>query len=149
MPKAARTAVLVPWFRSTDAARVFAAGWSEEAVKFAPQAMAGTREQLLALTENKALRLTHAVIALARAGETLLTNAERDLLWRRFGVPVFEQIVGDSGEVLAAECEAHDGLHVDGSHEWTRYKVEPAACACGKSTPRLIALEPATFAAAS
>jgi hypothetical protein len=149
LPKAARTAVLVPWFRSTDAARVFAAGWSEEAVKFAPQAIAGSREQLLALAENKSLRLTHAMIGLARPGEVLLTTAERDLLWRRFGVPIFEQIIGESGEVLAAECQAHDGLHVEGSHEWTRYKIEQAPCACGKSTPRLIALERATFAAAS
>ena len=29
-----------------------------------------------------------------------------------FRVPVFEQVIGKSGKLLAAECEAHDGLHV-------------------------------------
>jgi phenylacetate-coenzyme A ligase PaaK-like adenylate-forming protein len=38
---------------------------------------------------------------------------DRDLLWRAFGVPVFEQLRGWDGSVLARECEVHDGLHVD------------------------------------
>jgi hypothetical protein len=29
-------------------------------------------------------------------------------------VPVFEQILADDGSLLAMECEAHDGLHVEG-----------------------------------
>ncbi len=129
---------------------MFAGGWSPEAARFAPAAIAATREQLLKLAEDPAVRLTHAVIALARPGEILLTDADRDLLWRRFRVPVFEQIIGTDGEVLAAECEAHDGLHVeDSSREWAEFKVETAPCACGKSTPRLLGVEAGKFAAAS
>jgi hypothetical protein len=93
-------------------------------------------------------RLTRAVIVLARPGDALLTNAERDALWRRFGVPVFEQIIGVDGALIAEECEAHDGLHVDAAGpEWTAYRMELSPCACGKTTPRL---QPAvTLAAAS
>jgi hypothetical protein len=93
--------------------------------------------------------LTHAAIALARPGEALLTNADRDLLWQLFHVPIFEQIIGSEGEVLAAECEAHDGLHVESPREWIGYRVEEAPCGCGKTTPRLFPTEHAKFAAAS
>ncbi|HYA16998.1 MAG TPA: hypothetical protein VEF06_06010 [Bryobacteraceae bacterium] len=40
-------------------------------------------------------------------------QADRDLLWCAFGVPVFEQLRGWDGTVIARECEVHDGLHVD------------------------------------
>jgi phenylacetate-coenzyme A ligase PaaK-like adenylate-forming protein len=42
-----------------------------------------------------------------------LSGEDRDLLWRAFGVPVFEQLRGWDGSVLARECEVHDGLHID------------------------------------
>lgn len=43
-----------------------------------------------------------------------LTQADRDLIWRAFRVPVFEQFRGLHGELLAEECDAHEGLHVIG-----------------------------------
>jgi hypothetical protein len=139
-----RTAVLAPWFRSTNAGRVFPNGWSAETARYSPEAVAGTREQLLKLEA----KLTHATIVLVRVGDALLTDADRELLWRRFRVPIFEQIIGADGELLAAECEAHDGLHVENLAEWTTgYRLELSPCACGKKTPRLQA--PVTLAAAS
>ena len=137
---APRTAVLGPWFREPRGAqlRVFSSGWCVEAGKFAPAAIAATREQLLALAEGAAPALTHALIVIGRVGDPLLTAAERERLWRAFHVPMFEQIVGDRGEVLAAECEAHDGLHIEAPGiTWTGYKVEDGLCACGRKTPRL------------
>lgn len=123
---------------------MFATGWSEEAARYAPEAIAGTREQVLTLET----RLTHAVIVLARPGEMLLTEDDRDVLWRRFGVPVFEQIIGLDGELLAAECEAHNGLHVmTPQRDWTPYRKETSPCGCGKTTARLFPL--AKLAAAS
>lgn len=126
-------------------ARVFAGGWSAAAARYAPEAAAGTREQLLHVDA----KLTRAVVVLARPGDVLLTSSDRDVLWRRFRVPVFEQIIGREGVLLAAECEAHDGLHVEGAAgDWTSaYRMEISPCACGKKAPRLQAA--GTLAAAS
>ena len=145
--QAPRTAVLAPWFRtkgfrSKDDIRVFPQGWCSDAARYSPAAIAGTREQLLALAGTDA-RPTHALIAVARPGQELLTAAERDQLWRAFRVPVFQQIVAEDGAVLAAECEAHDGLHVeDAQRDWREYALEHANCACGIRTPRLTSCEP-------
>lgn len=94
----------------------------------------------------------------------MLSGDDRDLLWRAFRVPVFEQLLGVHGEVLAEECEAHDGLHVREedvlfesfgdelavtSLRALRYPVfrlrmglsgrlERSPCGCGLSSPRLL-----------
>jgi hypothetical protein len=56
----------------------------------------------------------YPVVAFTGVRHGVLTEADRDLLWRAFRVPVFEQFRGLHGELLAEECEAHDGLHVIG-----------------------------------
>ena len=56
-------------------------------------------------------RLNEAVVVLQGMEEGMLFDGERDMLWRCLGVPVFEQWLGMDGEVLAAECVAHQGLH--------------------------------------
>jgi hypothetical protein len=149
---APRTAVLVSWFSKNRFAkdrfskgtfgsrplRVFADGWCPEAAAFEPAALAGTYAQLRALDRQSVPSLTHALIVLSRPGEDRLTEEDRDRLWRTFRVPVFEQVIGKSGELLAAECEAHDGLHVDSprlpiDHEY----VDASPCPCGRKTPRI------------
>src|SRR5258708_2127553 len=102
---APRTAVLVPWFRSSGQIRVFDGGWSGAAANFAPEAIAGTLDQLETLAGSAAP--THAVIVLGRTHGPRLLEAARDRLWQAYRVPVFEQIIGRSGRLLAAECEAH------------------------------------------
>jgi hypothetical protein len=140
---APRTAVLVPWFGSKEPVRVFAGGWCDAAARFQPAAIAGTRRQLLELAGGAAPDLTHAVIALALPGEPLLSSSEREQLWRAFGVPVFEQIVDAAGRLLAAECEAHDGLHVASPGRlWPGLAVVSTPCGCGLATPRLVAPPP-------
>jgi hypothetical protein len=42
-----------------------------------------------------------------------LSQADRELFWRSYRVPVFEQYLGPQNELVAEECEAHDGLHVN------------------------------------
>ncbi len=146
---APRTAVLVPWFakpwfrfRSRAIVRHFD-GWSDEAAKFAPAAIVATRAQSLALAANPPA-ITHAIVVVARASDMLLTAADRDLLWRAFRVPAFEQLIGSRGERLAAECEAHDGLHVESaSQDWTGYAIDEGLCACGLRTPRVSSPVPA------
>lgn len=44
-----------------------------------------------------------------------LVDYLRNEIWVRYGVPVFEQLLDVDGSVIARECEAHDGLHVDPS----------------------------------
>jgi hypothetical protein len=135
--------VLLDWF-DPSASRVvqtFAEGWTQQSAAFAPAALAATRTQLLALIPHPP-PLSHALILLARPGEPLTTAAERDQLWRAFGVPLFEQIIDEDGRLLAAECEAHDGLHVAiAGRAWDEYWMETAACACGLKSPRLHAAQ--------
>ncbi len=144
MDPAPRTAVLTacfrePRFRPNGPVRVFPHGWSEEVAAFRPEAVAAPREQLLGLASvEKPPVFTRALIALENPGDPLLSMDERQRLWRVFRVPVFEQIIGPCGELLAAECEAHDGLHIEDSGiPWEGYRTELAPCGCGRKTPRL------------
>jgi phenylacetate-CoA ligase len=57
-------------------------------------------------------RLTHSLVAFVGPEFGALTSEDRDLLWTRFGVPVYEQLRGLGRELLASECDAHEGLHV-------------------------------------
>src|SRR5690349_19335323 len=47
-----------------------------------------------------------AVIAFTGTGHGELTALERDLFWRVFQVPVFEQLLSPDGRILAVECDA-------------------------------------------
>ena len=152
---APRTAVLAACFRQArfparSPIRIFPHGWSEEVAAFAPGAVAANREQLFGLAAvDRPPALTHAVIVLESPGDAPLSNAERERLWRAFRVPVFEQIIGPRGRLLAADCEAHDGLHVEtpglswADLQWPGYRLESSACGCGRKTPRLVSGVPA------
>ena len=98
--------------------------------------------------------------------EGLLSPIERDGLWQRHGVPMFEHLVGMDGELLGWECETHCGLHVVEENAvfesvggellltsltdlvqptlqvrtgWSA-RIETELCDCGRSGPRLIGL---------
>jgi len=137
-----RTAVLVPWFRAArltaGPVRVFPDGWNQEAAAFAPAAVAGTLEQIRGLAQLQIPSLTHALIVLARPGGHRLAENDRAGLWQDFRLPVFEQIIGPSGELLAAECEAHEGLHVESPElPLAREIIDASPCACGRKTSRI------------
>lgn len=139
---APRTAVLVPWFNESvltnRPVRVFPHGWSVDAAAFAPAAVAGTLEQLNALAREGIPSLTHSIIILSRPEQQRMTDADRDGLWRAFRVPVFEQVIGKSGKLLAAECEAHDGLHIVSPNlSLHGESVEDSLCPCGRKSPRI------------
>lgn len=146
---APRTAVLVPWFHKSrfvagagfgpgKQIQVFPEGWNDRAAAFAPCSIAATREQIYALEQVSIPSLTHALIVLERAGEARLSEDDRERLWRGFHLPIFERVIGESGELLAAECEAHDGLHVESPRlPLDQETLDRSACACGRTTPRL------------
>jgi hypothetical protein len=141
IPPAPRTAVLIPGIRSRGLARVFAdgaEGMLGEVLKFEPQAMAGTLAQLEAMAAA-GITLSHAVVVMGRWEDVRVTEADRERLWSRFRVPVFEQIIAEDGSLLAAECEAHDGLHIESDALRVDARdVNGSACACGRMTPRLV-----------
>jgi phenylacetate-coenzyme A ligase PaaK-like adenylate-forming protein len=121
--------------------------------------------------------LEYGLIAFAGLSRPLLTEADRDRLWKAFGVPVFVQFRGFLGELLAMECDCHDGLHVRNGAIWenrtegrsellltsldnlrypalrlaTRIQglVDEAPCACGLHSPRLRHLQPMGAATAA
>jgi hypothetical protein len=59
-----------------------------------------------------ARRKQHALLIRTGIDEGLLPPIERDGLWQRHGVPIFEHLMGMDGALLAWECETHSGLHV-------------------------------------
>lgn len=139
---APRTAILVPWFHENAfenrPLRIFRDGWSDDAAAFAPASVVGTFDQLRELALTGVSCLTHSVIVLWRPGEARLSEADRDTLWAAFRLPVFEQVIGKSGKRLAAECEAHDGLHIESpALPLDNEAVEDALCPCGRKTPRI------------
>lgn len=141
---APRTAALNPWFRPAGLVRVFERGWCAEAEAYRPGAVAATWDRLEPLLDSSKLTLTHAVIVLTPRGGHLLKTEQRQRLWRAFRVPVFEQIIGENGMLLAAECEAHEGLHIESSKfDGRGLRVETSPCGCGRKGPRLIRVEPA------
>jgi hypothetical protein len=129
-----RAAVLAPLFRETRRAVYWDERDRGRLARWKPQILAGYLAQLITSDAQP----THAVVVLTHPGQSL-SPADRDHVWDRFRVPVFQQIVDERGRLIAFECEAHDALHV----------VFPAAaqelgtirqdvCACGKQTMLLV-----------
>ena len=96
-----------------------------------------------------------------------ISEDDLDLFWNVFKVPVHEQFYGFGGELLAWECEAHQGLHINSKtaifEEGSRAellvslignpyqpvfrlvsglsgKLVDETCACGRTGPRIIDL---------
>ncbi len=113
-----RIAVLAPGFRETRSVRLFPDNWSRKLRHFWPNSIAAPagvlRALALSVREGRVdlQPLTHAVIVFTGIEHGVLRQADRDLFWQVFQVPLFEQLRGLGGELLAEECEAHHGLHI-------------------------------------
>jgi len=131
--------VLLDGFRERDQVRVFPEGWGQEAAAFAPHSIAGTLEQIEALP---GIRVTHALVVFRRTWEPRLIEPERERLWRAFGVPAFEQLIAEDCTLLASECEAHDGLHIE-SPKFVAgdQELDRSPCGCGRTAPRLLGID--------
>ncbi len=122
----------------------FATEVMPESPKTSLKVLAGTLPELLNL--QAMLRVEHAVIVFSGAPEGFVGQGERDLLWKAFQVPVFEQHFGADGELVGWECEAHDGLHLAKENAATEFpvssrKIVETECDCGRSGPRLVSSE--------
>ena len=142
--------------------------WSDLQL-FAAQVVIGSLSQVLRLADRAAAgsfdasSIDHALVILTRCGAQPLTDIRRVTLWQSFGVPLFELYLGLDHSLLAAECEAHEGWHLasgiafatldsgelilDGAGNsglrtgLSAYLEEQAACACGRSSLRLLEIE--------
>jgi len=131
---APRTAILTAGFRETKLVRIFPRGGSERIRRFQPGSIAGPLEQLRILASDS-WPLEQALVVFTYSGSFGLAPQDRESLWKAFSVPVFEQYLGPGNKLLAAECDAHSGLHVVAGCE--EFPLDHEVCACGSRTPRL------------
>ncbi len=130
---------------------------------FRPQVLIGSIEDLQRTSERVALGIAdlssvdHAILALTRLGEPPIGDKFRVVLWQTFGVPVYELVTAPNGAVLAADCEAHEGWHLQRTAGAAIFqgelqilqkgqqplrtgltcKIETEPCPCGRATPRI------------
>jgi hypothetical protein len=103
---------------SIDRVHLVPEGWRSR-LGFPPEAIAGPTGELARLAGDGvagrpgATRGARRLIVYTKLGDRLLSAAARERLWRAFELPVFEQLRGLDCELLASECEAHEGLHLE------------------------------------
>lgn len=169
-----RTALLEGGFHAAQNIREFNPDDIVWMHAYAPEALVAPLDLALSLADQKRRglfelpSLRSAIVVLTSLEDSPLADHHRDLLWRAFGVPIFEQLRGWDGTIIAKECEVHDGLHIDESaaiiqlHEdellATQFgvpgnpiirartgltgEIAAGTCECGAQTPRLRALAP-------
>ena len=113
-----RTAVLMPGFHQTQSVKYMPPDWTLLS-RFRPEAVAASVGVLRMLAKGissgrgRLPSVQYALVAFTGPwADGLLQEEDRDLFWRVFQVPVFEQHLGPDGRVVAWECEAHRGLHL-------------------------------------
>jgi hypothetical protein len=119
---------------------------------YAPEALVAPLDLALSLADRKRRGIltlpsvSTAIVVLTSCEDSPLTDDHRDLLWRAWGVPVFEQLRGPDGTVIARECEVHDGLHIVLLQDQlprgvvtnaAELEIVSEVCECGMETPRL------------
>src|ERR1700689_1927051 len=113
-----RIALLEAGFQADRNIREFAPDDVVRMHSYAPDAFVAPLGVALSLADQKARglfdlpSLRTAVVVLPSLDDSPFADHPRDLLWRAFGVPVFEQLRGWDGAIIAKECEVHDGLHI-------------------------------------
>lgn len=85
----------------------------------------------------------YPIIVFSVLGDELLSDADREYIWQRLGVPAFEYLLDDRGHIIATECEAHEGMHVVDSSGLEEWEQRRDLCACGRGGPRVIATKAA------
>lgn len=170
-----RVAVVGGGIRESADVRLFRFDLPDEISEYRPESIAGPVDRLRKLALDviagtlRLPSLDRSVVAFSGMRDGLLSPEDRELFWKAYRVPVFEQFHGFAREPLATECEAHDGLHVEtpdavfeitsrdrlvvsclapSSHTITRLetgftaRMETRVCGCGSSSPRLVGLQP-------
>ncbi len=120
---------------ATSQVQVFAPGTLVDLVKLRFETAAGSPSQLLSLCQTNWEPLM-PLAAFTSEDLGFLDAEKRWQLWNRFEIPVYEQWIDYLGEVIAEECDAHDGLHLRGTIPTDLLRQE-GLCACGKTGDRV------------
>jgi hypothetical protein len=146
-----------------DRVRVFGANEWLQLEAFRPQVLIGSASRLKQLSEEIQAgqidfnSVDHAVFILTSCGEAPVDDVFRVLLWQSFGVPVYELLVTEDGELLAADCEAQEGWHLQSGieanvlnrelhlrtaggrlvHSGLTAEISAHRCPCGRATCRI------------
>ncbi len=165
-------ALVHPWFQTEEPARSFTkieplAKTAKAVNRFEPDVLVASRSTILRLMKTTLAAPKRAMIVIHSPGAAMMQEVERDALWRRFKVPVYQQLRGFQGELLAAECDAQVGFHAhaamahweaegqdllytslfDLRHPVLRLApgwsgdLETSRCGCGVLSPRLFPYE--------
>ena len=135
----------------------------QELEKFGPNIIIGSfsqLEEIVSLSDEGTIDLESLDIGLlvtSEFGAETLRDVDRVILWQAFGIPVYEMIVSPDRRLIACECEAREGWHLEsgiglvnsqGVLTLTERKRKPlcmvaametGACPCGRKEPRIIA----------
>ena len=133
LPHPARVAVLTQRCSGRNL-RIFQSTESLAIGAYRPEILAAPLSMLRELSES--VSVSKALVVFTDRCSSPLTQATRDWLWQRFAVPCFEQLLDASGQVIAEECQVHDGLHVL-RMDATSGTLTTAECDCGRTEPRL------------
>lgn len=110
---------LRPWFPLESSVSILQRCGFEEVARRSPELIAGGVETLRELAASMVERkqrlssLRWGAIVWAGPGRAAMAPPDRGLFWRAFGVPVWEQFRGFHGELLAEQCEAAEGWHLN------------------------------------
>jgi len=141
-----RVALLEEGFRTDANVRTCSPGDMVWLRSYAPEALVAPLDLALSLADKKRRGILDlpsvrtAIVVLTSCEDSPLADDYRDLLWQAWGVPIFEQLRGPDGTVIARECEVHDGLHIVGdnvAHNSAELEIVNGVCECGAETPRL------------
>src|SRR4051794_22608975 len=130
---------------------------------FCHQALVGSSAHLLELAKQMCAPgsgfpdLECAVFVITDFRDAPLSDGERTALWNAFSVPVYEIVLADDGALLAAECEAREGWHVENGVRFARVNdqlwysrrgrqtgtgligtIEDEPCPCGRPGQRIV-----------
>jgi len=107
---------------------VFADSRLSDLFAYEPQILAAPPGTLVRLADYvfhgawNAASVDTALFALTVLGQTPIAEEQRLLAWRAFRVPLYELLIDLDAGVLAAECEAHEGWHIQ--HPQLRFDLQ-------------------------
>jgi hypothetical protein len=126
--------------------------WSVAALeRSGAEALAGNWEEFLEvmrLRRSGHLRLERLEypLVLFTSPERLMDERQAEILWREFGLPVFEQVRDADGRLVAWECVAREGLHMREGAGLRGRRAE-GMCGCGETGVRIMREEGLVWAA--
>lgn len=135
IPDGPRIAVFATRFAET--AIVTLAADSSELPRLDVQALAAPME-IIREIDPACWAPEYPLIVLSDDETGLMSENDRNYIWEKFGIPVFEYLMDASGRIIARECEAHDGLHIEGDFSGEDVEITAEACPCGRPGQRIM-----------